>query len=420
MKKILSTIYTAIILFFCLGLNSCVKDTCKKTTSYTILKPVYKNWDEVKLDIKSSTPKPIAHPGKLYIKGNYIFLNEIDKGVHIIDNRNPASPVNVAFINIPGNVDIAVKDDVLYADIYTRLLAINIANPLQSVVTKITESVFPNRVYNNGFYVDSTKIIVDWLKKDTVVSEDCTNPIAWGNNFLFSAMADTKSYNGASISVPGISGSLSRFTVTNNRLYTIDFGELKVFNVDVANNPVQVNSLPASNWNSETIFPFKDKLFIGSQNGISIFNISNPNVPTYEGGFAHARICDPVIADDNYAYVTLWSESRCVGILNQLDVLDITNINQPRLVKSYPLKSPHGLSKDGDLLFICDGIAGVKIYNATNVQNLQLVNQINNVNAFEVIAYNKNAIVVAEDGLYQYDYSNASNIKLLSKIITAK
>ena len=416
MKKGLHKIYLVFALFSCFALNSCIKDSCKKTTTYTILKPVYKNWDEVKLDIKSSPARSVSHPGKLYIKGNFIFLNEIDKGVHIIDNSNPANPKNIAFINIPGNVDIAVKDDILYADIYTRLLAIDIANPLQAVITKVTESVFPQRVYNNGFYADSSKIIVDWLKKDTTVNEDCSISFSGGGAFLISAIADSKSYSGTTINVPGISGSLSRFTITNSRLYTIDFERLKVFNVDVANDPLQVNSMSTNNWNAETIFPFKDKLFIGAQTGISIFNIANVNIPAYEGGFGHVRICDPVIADDNYAYVTLWSESRCAGNLNELEVLDISNIKTPILVKKYQLKSPHGLSKDGNLLFICDGSAGLKIYNAADVQNLQLLKQVNNINAFEVIAYNKNAIVVATDGLYQYDYSNPANISLLSKI----
>ena len=273
MKIATSKIYLIGILIVCLGLNSCIKDTCKKSNTYTILKPVYKNWNDVKLDIKSSPARPVLQPGKLFIKGNYIFLNEIDKGVHIIDNSNPANPKNVAFINIPGNVDIAVKDDVLYADIYTRLLAIDIANPLQSVITKVTESVFPQRVYSNGFYADSSKVIVDWIQKDTTVKEDCNNPVVWSGGILFNATAVSKSYSGAAISIPGISGSLSRFTITGNRLYTIDFGQLKIFNVAVAGNPVMVNSIAASNWNSETIFPFKDKLFIGSQTGISIFNI---------------------------------------------------------------------------------------------------------------------------------------------------
>ena len=75
-----------------------------------------------------------------------------------------------------------------------------------------------------------------------------------------------------------------------------------------------------------------------------------------------------------------------------------------------------GLSKDGNLLFICDGTDGLKIYNASEVHNLQLIKQFPGVETYDVIAWNKIAIVVAKDGLYQYDYSNANNIHLVSKI----
>jgi len=41
------------------------------------------------------------------------------------------------------------------------------------------------------------------------------------------------------------------------------------------------------------------------------------------------------------------------------------------------------------------------------------------LDTYDVIAWNKNAIVVAKDGLYQYDYSDANNIHLVSKISIA-
>jgi hypothetical protein len=90
------------------------------------------------------------------------------------------------------------------------------------------------------------------------------------------------------------------------------------------------------------------------------------------------------------------------------------------LVKTYPLTNPHGLSKDGDLLFICDGAAGLKIYNAGNASNLQMIKQITGAETYDVIAWNNIALVVAKDGLYQYDYSDVNNIQLKSKISIAK
>ena len=77
---------------------------------------------------------------------------------------------------------------------------------------------------------------------------------------------------------------------------------------------------------------------------------------------------------------------------------------------------PHGLAKDGDLLLICDGQFGLKVFNAAKPTDLKSLSTIGNIDTYDVIATNKIALVVAKDGLYQYDYSDVSNIRLLSKI----
>jgi hypothetical protein len=59
------------------------------------------------------------------------------------------------------------------------------------------------------------------------------------------------------------------------------------------------------------------------------------------------------------------------------------------------------------------------VYNAANVSNLQLIKKIGNIETFDVIALNGVALVVAHDGLYQYDYSDLNNIRQLSNITIA-
>jgi len=147
--------------------NSCVKDKC--TRSYVYWEPVYRTKDEVRANIKNNSSREIERPGKIYIRGNYIFLNEIDRGIHVIDNSNKTAPRNIAFIDIPGNLDMAVKGDILYADLYTDLVAIDITNPQQIIVKKFTENIFPERYYGNGFSQNPTMIIQDWVRKDTTV-----------------------------------------------------------------------------------------------------------------------------------------------------------------------------------------------------------------------------------------------------------
>src|SRR6185369_422995 len=118
-------------------LQSCFKDHCTQT--YSFFSPVYKTTAQVRANIKSNPEQPIERVAKLYIKGRYIFLNELDKGIHIIDNIDPAAPRNVAFITIPGNMDMAVKGNTLYADAYTDMITLNITDPLHVATTSIIE-----------------------------------------------------------------------------------------------------------------------------------------------------------------------------------------------------------------------------------------------------------------------------------------
>ena len=148
----------------------------------------------------------------------------------------------------------------------------------------------------------------------------------------------------------------------------------------------------------------------------SFFDISNPAAPVREGSVAHFRACDPVVADNDYAFVTLRAGTFCQGTNNQLDVINVQNVMSPRLVKTYGLTNPHGLAKDGNLLFICDGADGLKVYNASNVMDLQLLDRVKNLEAYDVIAWNNRLLVVAKGGLYQYDYSDPSHLSLISKM----
>lgn len=395
-------------------ISGCIKDTCSKSRTYSYYQPVYQTLKEVKANIKSNAPQQVERPGKLYVRGNYIFLNEIDKGVHIIDNSNPAAPQNIAFINIPGNLDIAVKGNALYADLYSNLVTIDISNPLDAKVKDWDEGVFPNRNYGYGFRGNEEMIIVDWLRRDTLVTSSCTQPIAWREYYMDASFSTSTSTE--SSSPVGKGGSMARFAVAGEYMYTVSNSFLKVFDLSTSFQPQDLKAVNLGNWSIETIFPLKSKLFIGSQSGLYIYDISNPTNPVEAGRFAHVTSCDPVIADQNYAYVTLRSGNSCQGFTNQLDVLTWAPHTAPKQIESYPMFNPHGLSKDGSLLFVCDGAKGLKIYDAENPEQLELIQHIKGLETYDVIALGEIALVVAKDGLYEFDYSDPENIHQISKI----
>lgn len=420
MKKIIQAPVFILILFFTgTFLNSCVKDTCKSTNTYTIYTPVYETLDSLKENIKNEKPENLENPGKIVILGKYIFCNEIEKGIHIIDNSNPASPRNMAFINIPGNMDLALKGNTLYADSYTDLVTIDISDPTNVILKDYSENVFPFLYYQYSMNYNATSKIASWNKKDTTVSRNCAgNPILYYNTgvYVSNSLQNSSVPSASASNLAGTGGSMARFAIVNNYLYTVDDYNLNIFDITNNNEPTFSNKISVD-YHVETIYPFDNKLFIGSNNGMFIYNIeSTPGNPVKSGEFTHARACDPVIADGEFAFITLHSGTTCLGYNNQLDVVKLNNLVDASLVKIYNLTSPHGLSKDGNLLFICDGTDGLKIFDATDVSNLKQIKQFPNLETYDVIAYDNIALVSAKDGLYQYDYSDINNIHLVSKI----
>ena len=136
--------------------------------------PVLIKRSDFEASVKSEPAREVHQAGKIYTIGNYIFLNELYEGIHVIDNTDPSKPVNMGFINIPGNVDIAVKGESLYADSAVDLLAINISNPQQIVVTSRTKDVFPEKLPPNMDYIpyqytkeqreEKDAVIINWVK----------------------------------------------------------------------------------------------------------------------------------------------------------------------------------------------------------------------------------------------------------------
>ncbi|HVX49119.1 MAG TPA: hypothetical protein VHB48_03145 [Chitinophagaceae bacterium] len=408
----------------CIVISACTKDTGYRTVK--VYTPVYKSITDVTASVKTSEPEGVTASGKMLLLGKYIFLNEVNKGIHIIDNSNPAAPVNKAFINIPGNLDIATKGNTLYADCYTYLLVLDISD-LQNVSCKTyLHNVFPDRASVLGTTIPDGQVIVDWKTREATENVSVMpGQGIWKNHEyyyngpwydLYAGAPQSNAYNLASSgkSNTGIAGSSARMAIINNHLYTAASNVLSAINIATPSAP-KMESQNATGISAQSIFPFNNKLFIGGSNGVSVFSTDNASAPLLEGGFGHFCSGDPVIADENTAYVTLHTGNWCNGAIDELDVLDVSDLHNLKTIRNYPLTSPKGLSKDGNLLFVCDGPA-LKVFNAANPADIKLLQTINLADTYDVICHNKIAYVSAKGGLYQFDYSDTRNIKQLGKI----
>ena len=202
--------------FIALSLTNCSKDNNKviqtQPQTYTIYSDlVYKAKKDVLASINGNAAEAIAHAGKIYIKDNYIYLNDVNRGIHIIDNSNASKPVQIAFLAIPGNLDIAIKGNILYADMYTDLLALDISNPRQATLTGEVNNFFMGRNYSFGIYASNTDtIVVDWKEKDTTVLVNQYPYIDGGGIFFQNANSGPMKSTGTAGSMAGMVLTLSR------------------------------------------------------------------------------------------------------------------------------------------------------------------------------------------------------------------
>jgi hypothetical protein len=386
--------------------------------------------------IKNLPALLLKNVGKIYLKDQYLFVNEQGKGMHILDNSTPSQPKNVGFIAIPGSMDMAVMGNYLYADNFTDIVVLDISNPLKAKEIDRIKNAFNNGNVNGLSWYVSNGIINEPYYKivTTEVTGNC-NQAAEYYPYTYRSFADasfTKSTSSAPSSSVGVStgsgsaGSMARFGIDKGHLYAVTNFELLPLDINIPTKPVLQKKV-ILNWGIETIFPYGNYLFLGSTTGMHIYDNTKPSNPTWVSTYTHVRACDPVVVHKDLAYVTLRSQAngfRCGSEVqaDQLEVIDVKNPKTPQILKIYPMNTPAGLAIDFPTLFVCEGKSGLKVYDATDPLAIdkKLIAQYKGFEAYDVIAYNKILYMIGTDGLRIYDYSDLKNIKLLNTISTIK
>ncbi|MCB0665901.1 MAG: hypothetical protein KDC80_08780 [Saprospiraceae bacterium] len=420
------------VLFGASLFTSCLKDQCTETRTFIRYDPVYRTQAQLEEPITVEAPRPLEHPGIIYFYQNYILINEYQAGIHVINNTDQKNPVNEAFIAIDGNEHFAVIHDQLQASKFNDLLTIDIADLQHPVEKSRIRNVFQEA------WEDPTRgFLVGHRQTEQTMTLDCSDPnfnsLRWssgntGGFWLDVAFANSLEFlpAGAAIrdqtdgSAQGIGGSTARFTIASGHLYIVSDFDLKVLDLKDPASPVLRNTINLG-WGIETIYPFKDRLFIGSSAGMHVFDISNPEAPLFQAMFEHARACDPVVADDNTAYVTLHDGTECEGFANQLDVIAVDNILNPRLINTYAMKHPHGLTLAGDILYVCEGQFGLKILDVSDRDHVEEIDFHKDIPSKDVIALpNETLLVIGDEGFSQYKISDPRKIEFLSRIPVVK
>jgi hypothetical protein len=226
---------------------------------------------------------------------------------------------------------------------------------------------------------------------------------------LLTVGCNAGSATGPASTTTGQGGSMARFAITGDRLYTVGERSLTIFDISQPTSPQQKSTFGIGAM-IETVFPFEDKLFIGAENGMSVYDISDADHPRFLNKVLHFRSRDPVVTDGKFAYVTLRDT-------HQLEVLDIRNLDSVTLVRDYYMPDPQGIGIDSGVLFIANGSTG--LYQQAIDSTGRLVDEpvtISHYDAYDVIPHQGLLISTGALGITQFDYHDLSYVKELSTI----
>ncbi len=396
---------------FAISFTACKKELNTATVTYQEANAIYGDLEAVRSQPLNTAVRSVENPGKVFVGADFILLGEEEKGVHVINNSDINNPQFINFIDIPGNREFFVKGNFLYAESYYDLIKVDLTdlnnvqlvsratNILQETITNNTGEAllgFTFAEVTKEFDIDSD--IYDEVVTDQYIYYDFARQI-------IPKSAVPSSFAGNS---NGTSGTVNRITHSQDHVYVISLNDMAIIN-DANYTMQSVESNVFNNFPQamETIFPYEDKLFVGSRTSMNIYDAVDPQNPIQIYNFEHATSCDPVLPTDEVAYITLRTAdfSDCPGNTNSLVVLDIENLNNPREVTEINMLSPYGMSVIGNRLFVGEGDNGLTIFDVTDRQNPTEIKHDDTVKAFDIIAHpnNENIILIAgPNGLTQY------------------
>ena len=412
------------ILSLCLlatGLFSCLEDECEEVRYYTAYQPVViaaSEWRNNNFSLAG--PESVCEPAGFYVYGDLLFVLDRQKGLHIIDNGDNDNPTPLAFLEIPGGSGLAVRNGMLYVSQYIDLLTFDLRDPAKPALVSRTENVFDLNSDFSTNMMSNGDVVIDMELGTEQIEIDCgkrseSEPYFWYESTLyavdrvqaFRAVADAN-FATPTREVVGVGGSLARFTINQGTLYVVDDHSLRTFSLAEPAAPAFVGKTSLG-WGIETIFPYEDMLFIGAQQGMHIYGLDDPNQPTFLSTFQHVRSCDPVVVQNDIAYVTMWGGSSCGDATDRLMVVDVTDARAPRLLQDFPMQNSHGLGVDADHLFLCNGEDGLRVFDLE--ENGQLADEVHHLPGFsakDVIVLPTRRELIAlgweQAGITQFDY----------------
>jgi hypothetical protein len=147
-------------------LQSCIFSTPEDDFNQAQYNAVIMEREAFENSIQLLPARSIIKSGKIYIKDDYAFINEVNEGFHIYNYANPENPVPISFLKVPGATDLSIRNNVLYinqaVDLVT-LAYLPTSNSYQFLYRN--RNMFPQKQSPNFDYTPLTEnqIIINWI-----------------------------------------------------------------------------------------------------------------------------------------------------------------------------------------------------------------------------------------------------------------
>ena len=197
------------------------------------------------------------------------------------------------------------------------------------------------------------------------------------------------------------SGSTAAMATYKNAIYTLINGLIIVSDIESEDNS---NRYSFGDPFAETLYVYRDYLYVAGLLDVSIYDISEPLIPRRVSNYDHARACDPVIVSDDIGYITLRSRPECTqDEINRLEIVDFSDPKNPVQLTNFVMDFPHGLAKSPDHLAVCQEEFGLTFLNVDDIDAIEVTLQDETYNCFDLFYRDDTFFVTATDGIYQLE-----------------
>lgn len=215
----------------------------------------------------------------------------------------------------------------------------------------------------------------------------------------------------------GTAGSMAKFTIVGQNLLVLQPGSIIQYTIEADGDLTYIRELVIFSGNLETIFPYGDKVLVGSSDQVYFLGFDSQNILDIISTYRHITACDPVVASNGIAFSTLRSNNCRFNSDEVLEIIDISDIGEPKLIKSYRTEAPYGLTINEQNLFVCER-GGVAMYDVSDPQNIlpKGFTQFTGERPLDIIHTQGYLIVRTDKNIYNMSYTSSGILTILAKI----